>query len=167
MSDSGESYTTRVVRGTAWNTAGTVFRQGFTFTAGIIVARLLSPTDFATGGIALSILGFFTVLSTHGFAESLVQRQQLDRQLEHSVFVAMLVSGLGIATLIVVSAPWLASFYSSPGLEALLWLLAAAQLVSMAGSVPQMLLHRHLRFREINLIGMAVTPWARRGRRGA
>ncbi len=149
------SLTTQVVRGAAWNVVGAVAQKGLVLGATIIVARLLSPSDYAVAGLATAVMGIFVTLSAQGFTQALVQRQDLTELTCHSVFWLMAVAGLGVGGLTLASAPWLARFYNQPALAPVMWVLAAGLVSSMIGAVPNALLQRAMRFREINVIGMA------------
>ena len=151
---SKSSLTAQVVRGAGWNVAGTAAQKALTLGAGIIVARLLSPTDYAIAGLAASVMGVFFTLTAQGFAQALIQRKELTDLACHSVFWLMTLAGLGLSSLVIVSAPWLAQFYSQPTLVPVMWVLASSLVISMIGAVPNALLQRAMRFREINLIGI-------------
>jgi O-antigen/teichoic acid export membrane protein len=148
------SLTAAVVRGAAWNTVGAVAQKAITLGATVIVARLLTPPDYAVAGLAGSVMGIFGMLAAHGFAYALIQRQELTDIACHSVFWFMTVTGLAISVLAVAAAPGLAGFYKQPALIPVMGALALSLLVSMIGAVPNILLQRAMSFREINLISI-------------
>lgn len=143
-----------VIRGAAWNAGGTIVKQGLMIGATIVVARLLSPGDYAIAGLATSIMGLFVALTGQGFAQALVQRKELSEIICHSVFWPMLIGGMALAGLMIVLAPWVARFYDQPALIPVIWVLSVGLAVGMIGAVPNALLQRAMRFREINIIGM-------------
>lgn len=145
---------TKVIRSAAWNVVGTVVKQGLTIGATIVVARLLSPGDYAIAGLATSVMGLFVALTGQGFAQALVQRKELSELTCHSVFWPMVIGGMALTGLMVILAPWLAHFYNQPALIPVIWVLSVGLAVGMIGAVPNALLQRAMRFREINIIGM-------------
>jgi len=144
-----------IIRSAAWNVVGTVVKQGITIGATVIVARLLSPGDYAIGGLAISVMGLFAALTGQGFAQALVQRKDLSDITCHSVFWPMAISGIALTGLAVTLAPWLARFYDQPALIPVIWALSVGLAFGMVGAVPNALLQRAMRFREINVIGIA------------
>lgn len=143
-----------VIRGAAWNVVGTLVKQGLTIGATIVVARLLSPGDYAIAGLATSIMGLFVALTGQGFAQALVQRKELSEIICHSVFWPMVIGGMALTGLMIVLAPWVARFYNQPALIPVIWMLSVGLAIGMIGAVPNALLQRAMRFREINIIGM-------------
>jgi len=148
------SLTSQVVRGAGWNVAGTIAQKMLALGAAIVVARLLTPTDYAIAGLAMSVMGIFVTLTAQGFAQALIQQRELTRLTCHSVFWAMTVAGLGLSALVIAIAPWLAQFYKQPIMVPVMWVLASSLAISMIGAVPNALLQRAMRFRDINLIGI-------------
>jgi O-antigen/teichoic acid export membrane protein len=134
---------------------GAVVKQGITLLSAIIVARLLTPDDYAIAGLALSVMGLFNVLTAQGFGQALVRRPQLAPLTIHSVFWFTLLQGLVLAVLAVLVAPLIAQFYRQPDMAPLLVFLAFTLVISMLGVVPNALLQRDMRFRDINLISIS------------
>jgi PST family polysaccharide transporter len=120
--------------------------------ATVVIARLLTPTDYAIGGLALTVMGFFTVFTAQGFGQALVQTSSLSDSMCNSAFWPMVVGGVGLGALATAFAPWVARFYSQPALVPVIWVLALGLAASTIGSVPNALLYRAMRFRGISLI---------------
>jgi len=150
----GSSLTAQVVRGAGWNVAGSVAQKALTLGAAIVVARLLTPADYAIAGLAMSVMGIFMTLTAQGFAQALIQQRELTSLACHSVFWAMTVAGLALSGLVIASAPWIARLYSQPALVSAMSVLALTLIVTMIGAVPNALLQRAMRFREVNVIGI-------------
>jgi O-antigen/teichoic acid export membrane protein len=131
---------------------GTVIKQLVTILATIYVARQLSPNDYSIAGVSLAVMGTFTVLTAQGFALALIQRENLDDLTSHSVFWLMLVVGLLLGSLAILLASPIAAFYQRPELVQIIWILVASLLINMLGAVPNALLERALRFKELNII---------------
>lgn len=144
-----------IIRGIAWNIVGTVLKQGITLLSAIVIARLLTPEDYALGGISLAITGFLTTLTQHGFAQALVQQDKLSERMCHSVFWVLLAGGITVSVITVSLAPMTARFYSAPSIKQAMPAVTLILLSGMVGAVPNALLQRRMQFREINLIGIA------------
>jgi O-antigen/teichoic acid export membrane protein len=145
----------KVIKGATWNVLGTVIKQTITIAATIVVARLLSPADYAIGGLAVSILNLFVSLTGQGFAQALIQRKDASDLTCHSVFWPMVIAGMMFTGLMIILAPCIARFYHQPKLIFVICFLSIGLAAGMVGSVPNALLQRAMRFRDINVIGVA------------
>ncbi len=154
MTASIQLLSSQIAKGAIWNTVGTVVKQGTVFAATVIVARLLTPTDYAIGGLGIAIMGFFTIFTAQGFAQALVQRDSISTLTCNSVFWFMLLAGIAIGSLAFASSSWIARFYQQPALQSIISVLALGLFAGMVGAVPNALLQRAMRFGAINLIGI-------------
>ena len=88
--------------------------SGVQFILQIILARLLSPSDYGV----LSIMIIFTTLANvfiqNGFNTALIQKQDVDNTDYSSVFLLTLFVSLAIYGMLYMFAPILASFYNMP-----------------------------------------------------
>ena len=148
------SLTSLVLRGAFWNTFGIWFQKAIGIGATVVIARLLTPTDYAIAGLAGAAMGFFRILTAHGFGYALVQRKELDEITCHSIFWFLSFVGLGLGVIVVLIAPWTSQFYDSPELIQVMQILSLSLIISMLSSVPRSLLQRAMRFREINILAV-------------
>jgi O-antigen/teichoic acid export membrane protein len=151
------SLTAQTFHGVVWNAAGTILRQGIAFASSIVVTRQMMDEDYAVAGLAAAIVGVFTAISAQGFATALVREPELKPSQCHSVFYFLIGIGLVLGTLMVIASPIFAVFYGQPLLPRVMPVLAAALVITLAGSVPDALLTRAMRFREKNIIGVVGT----------
>jgi len=147
-----QSLTAKVARGVGWNIIGIGLQRVFQLGAGIVVARILMPTDFAIAGLAGAVAGIFSMLAAHGFGLALVQRKTLTDTTIHSVFWFLVFFGICLGGLTVLAAPITAKIYNQQALVAVMLVLALSIIIGMIGSVPSALLQRAMRFKEINII---------------
>ncbi len=94
-----------------------------------ILARILSPSQFGSYGIALLVLGLLEVLTETGINVFLIQEKDNAKEYLDSAWVVSIIRGSLIALLIVVSAPFVLSFFKTPNILNLFWLVAAVAFV--------------------------------------
>jgi len=142
-----KSLTHRAAHATLWSALEITARYGVQFAVMVILARLLTPSDF---GLIAMLLVFTTVaalLVDAGFGTALVQKQDTSDDDESTVFL----SGLGLSIIVGsglwAAAPWIASFYSQPVLVPLTRLLLFVLPLSALAAVPDALLTQRLDFR--------------------
>ena len=140
-----------------WSGADILLRQGVQFFISLILARLLSPSDF---GI-IALLTLFTSLSMlfvdSGMSVALIRSQNSSQEEETSVFWFNLAVGLLCAGTLLFVAPYAAQFYGQPVLRSLMIVAAAQVVIAALGAVQSALLIRALRFRQLLIVGAMAT----------
>ena len=74
------------VSGLRWNFLASFLKQLLNFVIGVILARLLSPSDFGLVGMVAVFTGFASVFMGQGFGAAIIQRQDLDGRHLDSIF---------------------------------------------------------------------------------
>jgi PST family polysaccharide transporter len=118
----------------------------------VILARLLSPSDYGVVAMAWLVIAFAGIFHSLGTKAAVIQRRELPSTLLDSLFWLNVGFGLAIAILIALLAPVIAVAMREPKLTAALWLLAVAFPIGSLGLVQQGLLERASRFRSVALI---------------
>jgi O-antigen/teichoic acid export membrane protein len=138
--------------GTKWmavSQAGRVIAQ---LLGMVVLARLLSPSDFGVAAMAWLVTGLAGIFHDCGTKAAVIQRRELPSALLDSVFWLNVGVGLAIAILIALLAPLIAVAMREPQLTGVLWLLALAFPIGSLGLVQQALLERASRFRSVAVI---------------
>ena len=118
----------KVAKGAVWISLGTLCRQGVHFVVSLVLARLLTPTEFGTVGMMSIFLAIAGSIASCGFGNALVQKKDAGDLEFNSVFY-LVVSASAIVYLgLFFMAPWVARFYGVPVLKPLLRV-SALQLV--------------------------------------
>lgn len=123
---------------------------------GAILARLLTPEEFGVVAIVTVFISFFNLLSNIGLGPAVVQFKELTNKDIESIFSFSLIFGLVLSIIFYFSAPIIASFYDNSELIDLSRLMALAILFQALRIVPNALLLKKLKFKEIGLITFIV-----------
>lgn len=107
----------RLLKGVVWNFIEKILIRAVSFLIGIILARLLSPSDYGLIGMLAVFVSISTVFIEGGLAKALIQRQDCKDIDFSTAFVANVGISLVIYFLMFVSAPWIARFYNEPILK--------------------------------------------------
>jgi O-antigen/teichoic acid export membrane protein len=118
----------------------------------VILARLLSPSDFGVVAMALLVIGFATIFRDFGTVQAVIQRRELSSEWLDSVFWLNVGMGVALAILLALLAPVIAVAMHEPQLTGILGLFAVAFPIVSLGLVQQALLERASRFRLVALI---------------
>ena len=151
----------KVVHGFFWAFMERLGTQGVSFVVSLVLARLLTPSDYGTIALLSIFLAISGVLASSGFGSALVQKKDATELDFNSVFyISIVLSSIMYGALFCV-APWIAQFYNTPELCIFTRLLGLNLIVSAINGIQSAELSRkllfHLSFR-ISLIGSLVTP---------
>jgi O-antigen/teichoic acid export membrane protein len=115
MEPSDDSFIRRVLYSGFWASSLTVVNRLLQLGKIAILANLLSPTDFGIIGIALLSINALRQVSKTGFDEALIQhKEQNVNPFFDTVFIVKIVRGIVIASVLYLSAPYIAKFFGEP-----------------------------------------------------
>lgn len=138
-----------MLRGMVWSGGARWLGQLVTWGSTLIVARLLSPSDYGIVAMAMILLGLLDILTDAGLGAALVQVDRFERrQAEATMGATCLVGGAAVA-LMLAGAPVWAALQGEPRLPPVLWMLSGGVALTAAGAVPFALLQRRLEFGRI------------------
>jgi O-antigen/teichoic acid export membrane protein len=120
----------------------------------IILARLLSPAEFGIAAIAYVFLALGARLTQFGLNAALLRTKELRPELVSTVFVASLTLGGTAWAVLAMLAPAIAVFVRSEEAGHVIPVAGLSFLISAVAIVPNTLLSRDLRYREL-----AVCDW--------
>ncbi len=115
----------------------------------MVLARLLTPDEFGIVAIATVIIQFLNMLSNMGIAPAIVQRRDLSDDDLNSIFTFSCIVGL-VSSLLLFWGSWsISSIYKNDALIPLCQILSIQVFFSAANMVPNALMTKDLRFKEI------------------
>ncbi len=120
----------------------------------IILARLLSPAEFGVAAIAYLFLALGARLTQFGLNASLLRLREIRPQHASTVFVVNLAMGFAAWGVLTVLAPAIAAFVRSDEAGQVIPFAGMTFVISAFATVPNTLLARDLRYREL-----AVCEW--------
>jgi teichuronic acid exporter len=147
----------KAISATLWSGMDIFIRQGFQFGISVILARLLSPEEFGIIGLLYLFTGIASTFVDGGFSNALIQKQDITRIDESTVFWFNLTLGMVFMLGLWFSAPWIAEFYNLPILIPLTKLLAVNIPLSAFGALPATLLTKKLDFKSQMKIGVVTS----------
>jgi O-antigen/teichoic acid export membrane protein len=134
------------LRGARLSLVGFVVSRGLMLAAYVVLARLVSPTDFGHYAAASVITGVGTVFSESGMLSALIRRPDRIDEAASTAFFSLIVSGTLLTLGALAVAPLVGWFFHSGSVTALSAALAAALLVQSLSVVPDAVLQRRFSF---------------------
>lgn len=130
-----------------WVASEEVASQVLFFGVSLVLARLVVPEAHGTVALLSLFTGVAAIFVDGGLSAALVQRKEITRIDESTVFWFSLGTGLLIAVALAVGAPWIASFYGVAVIIPIAHLYALQIVIGALGSVHYALFQRNLDFR--------------------
>ncbi|MGL5317888.1 MAG: lipopolysaccharide biosynthesis protein [Bacteroidales bacterium] len=130
-----------------WNLVDRLLSQFSYFVTGLILAKLLSVTDFGLVGALSLFVALSSIFIEGGFSSALIRKQDATEKDYSTIFyINMLVSILLYALLYIVS-PFIADFYDQPQLVNIGRVLFLSLIFNSAGLIQNTLLSKDVNFR--------------------
>ncbi|MBO5629648.1 MAG: oligosaccharide flippase family protein, partial [Aeriscardovia sp.] len=111
------SFGQKTANGFAWNLVETVANYGSLFVIGIILARLLSPTEFGVIGILTIFISVFDSIVDCGFSNALIRKQKVEEIDYDTIFIFNIVISLLLYLLFFIGSPLISNFFNDETLS--------------------------------------------------
>ena len=110
----GETLSQRTVRSGVWMLGFRLVERIAGLVQIVILARVLSPTDFGVVGLAMLAMAALDAFSQTGFDVALIQKKDDIREYLDTAWSLQVVRGVVTFSIMAAAAPWIASFFRSP-----------------------------------------------------
>lgn len=108
---SEQSLKDRTVRGVSWSAADSVLGQGITFVVGLVLARLLSPSEYGLIGIVTIFITIFNAIIDSGFSQAVIRKKEADNEDYNTMFLTNMVLSFVLFFVLFFCAPAIARFF--------------------------------------------------------
>jgi O-antigen/teichoic acid export membrane protein len=143
-----------------WNTAEKLTLKAGSFVIGIVLARLLLPSDYGLVGMLDVFIALSSVFIQSGFAQALICKKDCTERDFSTIFFCNLIMASLIAVILYFVSPWVASFYNEPLLCPLLRVLSLNLVLGSFNIVQQTILTKAVDFKslaQINVLSLLVS----------
>jgi len=142
-----ESITGKATRSVKWSALMEIASRATSPIIFMILAFLLTPTDFGIVATAMIVISLTQMLWDAGLSKALVQTRESPEDAAHIVFWTNLLLGLSFYLILFLSAPAIALFFRSPTSGPVLRVLGLQILIASFSAVQQALIVREFDFR--------------------
>ncbi|RAK56964.1 lipopolysaccharide biosynthesis protein [Phenylobacterium deserti] len=139
----------QAARGLGFTVVAQAWRVLLGLTSGVLLARLLAPSDFGLVAMAMTAMSLAVVLQDAGLNQATVQAERLEDGHVSALFWTTAGVSALVALLLAVSGPAIAAFYREPRVTALVAGFAGVLLLYGLQSQHMALLNRELRFKAL------------------
>lgn len=153
MADS--SLRTQTVSSFKWGLVDNFANSGITFVVGLVLARLLSPSEFGVLGIMTIFINLSVTIIDGGFATAIIRKKDAgEKDFCTTFYVNMLVS-IVLMLMLILSSSTIASFFGEPILYETLPAMSVVLLFNATTIIHKSLLIRRLDFRNQAFVSLA------------
>ncbi|MCK4783656.1 MAG: lipopolysaccharide biosynthesis protein [Desulfobacteraceae bacterium] len=114
----------------------------------------MTPADYGLMAMAHVCIGFLAMMSELGLGAAIVQRKDIDKQQLAQVFGFVILANAGLAILLFLGAPLLASYFSELRLVPIFQLLSINFILLSLYVIPQSMLLRNMDFRRKSIVDL-------------
>lgn len=138
--------------GVGWNAIGRFSTQGVSFILQIILARLLSPSDYGIIAMMAIFLQVASVFVDSGFGKALVQKQNCEEKDYSTVFYYNLAVAIGLYILLFSVAPLVARFYETEILTDVMRVASLVVIINALSIVQRTKLEKNIDFKSQSIV---------------
>ncbi len=155
-----QSLKQKATHGVLWSFVDQIGTQAMGFVIGIILARILAPSDYGLIGMLSIFTGIASSLIDSGFSQALIQKVDRTEADFSTVFYYNLGIGVIFYVLLFIASPWIADFYNVPLLESITKALALIFVINSLTVVPRTKLNIKVDFKtqtKISIVTMIIS----------
>lgn len=130
-----------------WRFAERCGAQLVTFIVSIVLARILTPSDYGTIALVTVFTTILQVFIDSGLSTALIQKKNADDLDFSSVFYFNFVICIILYLIMFVSAPFIADFYKDSSLVSIVRVISLTLVISGVKGVQQSYVSRHMLFK--------------------
>ena len=135
-----------------WNIFVKLISEGLIFTIGIMLMRLINPSEFGLLGMVTVVTGFLNVFKDFGLGNSLIQKKNIDKIDSSTIFWFSFFIGATLTILLIFTRSFIVKFYHEPKLNEIIIALAPLFIIGALGRTHQFILRKKLLFKKIFFI---------------
>ena len=147
----------KTISAAKWSALDVFMRQGVQFLVSLVLTRILAPEDFGVVAMLTLFIGVAGVFIDSGFSSALIQRQNITRIDESTVFFFKVGVGAVAALLLCAVAHWIALFFKQSVLQPLTYVMAFNLFVNACSSTHSTLLIKDMNFKVMAKIGAVIS----------
>lgn len=142
----------KAVKGIAWSAVDKMAIKGINFLIGIVIARILSPSDYGIVGMVMVFIVLSSLFADSGFSQALVQKKDRTQSDMSTAFFFNIFVAVCCYALLFIASPFVARFYEMPLLVPVLRILGLNVIIISLGTVQRANLLIKIDFRTLAIV---------------
>jgi O-antigen/teichoic acid export membrane protein len=150
--DSRANLDRKLVHGLAWTSAGTTITQLLSWGGTLLVARILTPSDYGIMGMATMYLGLVQLVSELGVGAAVIQRRDLTEDQIARIAGFSVVAGVAFFLVSTAASGLVAMFFNEPRVQPVIVVISLTFILGGLRAIPYSLLARDMVFSKVAII---------------
>ena len=142
-------------KGIAWTASAQVIKQCLEFGVGVIMARLLAPSDFGVVAACMIFFSFVSIVTSFGFGPAIIQRSEINDEYLNTAQTICVAFGVISTSVMALCAGLIGGVFRNQAVGDIIPLMSLTFLFSSFSIVPQALLTRRLYFGKLTAASIA------------
>ena len=142
------------LHGVKWSAVNGFANKAISFAFGIVLARLLAPSDFGVLGMIAIFFAIASIFIDSGFGTALVQKKNVTDEDMSTMFYFNGGMALFFYIILFFSSPWIADFLDTPILKDIIRVSGLSMVIGALGGVQYNMLTRKVDFKTPAIISM-------------
>lgn len=134
-------------KGLYWSFLNQFTNYGLQFCVGIVMARLLSPSDYGITALPGVFIAIAAIFQDSGMTGALVRKEKIEEKDYSTLFIYSIAMGVFMYTTLFIASPWIADFFNTEVLTPLIRVTALGFLWGPISTVQYVILNRKLDFK--------------------
>jgi len=156
----GESIRIKAIHGIGWSAVDNIASSGITFLVGLVLARLLSPSEFGILGMITVFIAISNSIVDSGFSNALIRKIDVKEVDYNTAFYFNLLFGVVFFLILFFCAPVISRFFKEPVLIPVTRVMGSILIINAFAIVQRTLLVKDVNFKtqtKISLIASIVS----------
>lgn len=149
-----ENLKQKTVSSVAWSFVGTMSGKFIQFIITMVLARILSPSDYGLVGMISFFIAIAACFIDSGFTNALIRYKERTELDYNTVFYINLGMSIIMYAVLYVCAPFIADFYDQPLLKQIVRIHSIILIIGSIGAINSIRLVIELKFKLRNVIGI-------------
>lgn len=142
-----QSLKDKTVKGLGWSAVDSFLGQGITFIVGLILARLLSPSEYGLIGLVTIFITVFNAIIDSGFSQALIRKKDTNDDDYNTMFITNMVLSVVMFLLLFFGAPAIANFFKRQELVSLARVMGVVLIINALSITQNTVLTKKLDFK--------------------
>lgn len=137
----------KTIKGVFWSAADSLLGQGITFVVGLVLARILSPSEYGLIGIVTIFITVFNAIIDSGFSQAVLRKKVADNNDYNTMFITNMALSVFLFFVLFLCAPAIAQFFERPELIALCRVMGVVMIINALSITQNTVLTKRLDFK--------------------
>lgn len=147
----------KTINGILWSGIDSFASSGITFIVGIVLARLLSPSQFGTIGLATVFIAIMNSIVDCGFSSAIIRKQNIKDVDYNTAFYTNLVISIFLFICTFLLAPYIGLFFNNPELSSVIRALCSILVINAFALVQRSKLTKEVNFKIQTIISISAS----------